>query len=183
MNNLENHFSLVEDRIEKAKRGDGVAAIWLLNEFRASVMNNRQRGSDGSFRLDNDGRRVPHVKPSGIHTEFDERLLDYLADCFGDIGSFIDHADKKRKKTADIALNLTAFGPRGPKAKSSTREESLRRGMAAWLKQRDSQISIELACEEVAALENKSADTIKRDYKAFKKLVSLADDELKGMHF
>lgn len=61
---------LRKKKIKEANAGDVESAKWLMNEFVATVKANR----------DAEGR--PHHKPSGIHTQFDECVLDWFADCF-----------------------------------------------------------------------------------------------------
>lgn len=63
--------------IQRAKAGEGKAGKWLLKQFCAAVKSNRRK--------DRDGKLVPHNKPSGIHTQFPEELLDYLSDAFAAI--------------------------------------------------------------------------------------------------
>lgn len=62
---------LYKQKIELAETGDRDAAKWLLEEFRSTVKQNR----------DSEGKA--HRKPSGIHTQFNEALLDYFSRCFG----------------------------------------------------------------------------------------------------
>jgi hypothetical protein len=63
--------------IQRAKAGEGKAGKWLLKQFCAAVKSNRRKARDGKL--------VPHNKPSGIHTQFPEELLDYLSDAFAKI--------------------------------------------------------------------------------------------------
>ena len=166
------HSRRVGSNIEKAKGGDTVAAKALIREFCATVNQNRQRLPDESFKRTADGWKIPHSKPSGIHTQFDECLLDYFVECFERIGDVIGEGEKKKITTSDVALNIAAFGKRGPKAKAITREEILRRGMAVWLKRNEQKASVEKACAAIAEEEKMPVETIWRDYKEFRKLLA-----------
>ena len=170
----------VKEAISAARQGDATAAKWLINEFCATVNENRQKTSKGQFKLTPDRERIPHLTPSGIHTQFDEALLDYLVECFEKIGNPMDKSSSSKRVNADVALNLAGFGKRGPKSSAKTREKSLQRGMAVWRIHRDSGKSLEKIFMDVAEaetdgvlesaeLKNPSSSTIERDYKEFKK--------------
>lgn len=165
-------IDLVQEKIAAAKRRDADAAKWLIDEFCATVNQNRQKTPEGKFKLTSDGKRIPHVKPSGTHTQFHEELLDYLAECFERIGDFEGESGNAKRVNADVALNLAGFGKRGPKPSPETRAESLRRGMAAWQRHRNGAESLEVIYAELAKIENQSESTIERDYKEFNKLVN-----------
>lgn len=78
---------LYKQKIALAQDGDKDAAIWLIKEFCATVKQNR------------DARGNLHKKPSGIHTVFNEDLLDYLSGCF-------DYILKKSPWTLDQAFGF-----------------------------------------------------------------------------
>ena len=61
---------LYDEEIALAKGGDRAASLWLIKDFCATIKNNRQANGK------------PHVKPSGVHTQFHEGMLDYFHDCF-----------------------------------------------------------------------------------------------------
>lgn len=61
---------LVQQKIESASNGNADAGLWLLNEFRQTVANNRST-RNGAPLLPN--------------TRLDESLLDWISDCFGKI--------------------------------------------------------------------------------------------------
>ena len=161
----------VKEAISTAKQGQASAAKWLINEFCATVNENRQKTPEGEFKLTLDGERIPHDKPSGNHTQFDEALLDYLVECFEKIGNFEGEPGSPKRVNADVALNLAGLSKRGRKASPKTKEESRRRGLAAWKIYKDSGKSLEHIFVELAKTEEKSVDTIERDYKDFKKLL------------
>ena len=69
---------LNKQRISEANAGDTESARRLLEEFVETVKNNR----------DKDGH--PYRKPSGIHTQFDEAILDWFTDCFQKIIDGVD---------------------------------------------------------------------------------------------
>lgn len=153
-------MDLIKQKISAALAGDAEAAKALLREFCTTVENNRRTLSDGS--------KVPHMTASGNHTQFDENLLDYLAQCLSTIGSYVDD---HRLVSADIALNLASSGKRGRKQNAATRPEQLRRGMAAWKLIHQGGMKLQQAFEEIASNECKSMDTIERDYKLFLQLI------------
>ena len=159
----------VKNAILNAKEGEATAAKWLISEFCATVNENRQKTPEGKFKLTSDGERIPHLTPSGIHTQFDEALLNYFVECFEKIGNFEGEPGSPKRVNADVALNLAGFGKRGPKSSPKTKDESLRRGMAAWEMHRKSKVSLEKIFVELAMTEEKSVDTIAQDYKAFKR--------------
>ena len=161
----------VKEAISTAKQGQASAAKWLINEFCATVNENRQKTPEGEFKLTQDGERIPHDKLSGTHTQFDEALLDYLVECFEKIGNFEGEPGSPKRVNADVALNLAGLSKRGRKASPKTKEESRRRGLAAWKIYKDSGKSLEHIFVELAKTEKKSVDTIAGDYKAFKKLL------------
>ena len=161
----------VKKAISTAKQGQASAAKWLINEFCATVNENRQKTPEGEFKLTLDGERIPHDKPSGNHTQFDEALLNYFVECFEKIGNFEGEPGSPKRVNADVALNLAGFSKRGPKSSSKTKEESRRRGMAAWKMYKDSGKSLDVIFVELAAIEKKSVETIKRDYQGFKRLL------------
>lgn len=101
--------------IQKAKSGDRDAAMQLLREFCCTVANNR----------DNQGR--PTTRCMGTethnHTLFDEKLLDYLRECFSKV--LEGKENDGHRITADVALNLAHKGTRGRKAKPRTRDRQL----------------------------------------------------------
>ncbi|WP_342616571.1 hypothetical protein [Rhodoferax sp. GW822-FHT02A01] len=185
--------SIVRRNIEKAKANDADAAKTLIKEFCATVNQNRQQEPDGTYKLNSDGTqkvdfhgnpipnlrfkrnpdgtRVPHNKPSGLHTQFDEELLDYLVECFERIGEYVGDSGSQKRVTADVALNLSSFGKRGPKSSLKTREDSLLRGMRVWERHRNSEQSIEDICAELADIENQSQHTLESDYKLFNALL------------
>ena len=171
----------VKEAISSARQGDATAAKWLINEFCATVNENRKKTPEGEFKLTADGERIPYRTPS-THTQFDEALLDYLVECFEKIGSSIDDPGSSKRVNADVALNFAGFGKRGPKSSAKTREKSLQRGMALWRIHRGSVESLEKIFMDVAEaqtdgvlvsaeLKNPSASTLERDYKEFKKLL------------
>ncbi|MCA8255164.1 hypothetical protein LGM89_17975 [Burkholderia sp. AU31624] len=87
--------------IDAARDGDIEAARRLVEEFCATVRQNRANGEPGGTPL------VPY-------TAFDERLLDFLVESFrGDSG---------------VVLRAAVQGRRGRPASSEAREESLARG-------------------------------------------------------
>jgi len=143
-------YNFTAATLAAARSGDVVAARSLIREFVATVQQNRRA----------DGR--PHLKPSGLHTQFDERLLDYLAECFAKIDKLT---------TADIALNLASTGKRGRKTNTATRAEQLRRGRAAWELVTKKNFALEDALYAVADDEERAYDTIKRDYQLWKALL------------
>ena len=161
----------VKEAISAARQGDATAAKWLINEFCATVNENRQKTPEGEFKLTSDGERIPHLTPSGTHTQFDEALLDYLVRCFEKIGNFEGEPGSSKRVNADVALNLAGFSKRGRKSSPKTKEESRRRGLAARKMYKDSGKSLEMIYEKLAKTEEKSVDTIARDYKDFKKLL------------
>lgn len=57
----------VKEAISAARQGDATAAKWLINEFCATVNENRQKTPEGEFKLTSDGERIPHLTPSGTH--------------------------------------------------------------------------------------------------------------------
>ncbi len=153
--------------IERAKSQDFDAAKTLIKEFCETVNQNRQHSTDGTYRRDDEGKRIPLNTFSGIHTHFDEELLDYFVECFEKIGEIVGVSELPKPVTADVALNLAAFGSRGPKAKLRTREKSLARGLEVWKAHRDSKNSIETTCADLAQKLNQSEHTLARDYKLF----------------
>lgn len=157
----------IRGNIEKAKAQDVDAAKALINEFCATVNQNRQRNPDGTYKRDADGLRIPHSKPSGTHTHFDEELLDYMVECFERIGDIFGESGNPKQVTADVALNLANFGKRGAKTSTKTRADSLVRGMRVWEAHKESRGSIETICAELAGAERQSAHTLERDYKLF----------------
>ena len=161
----------VKEAISSARQGDATAAKWLINEFCATVNENRQKTPEGEFKLTSDGERIPHLTPSGTHTQFDEALLNYLLGCFEKIGNFEGEPGSPKRVNADVALNLAGFSKRGRKSSPKTKEESRRRGLAAWKMYKDSGKSLEHIFVELAKTEEKSVGTIERDYKDFKKLL------------
>jgi hypothetical protein len=161
----------VKEAISSARQGDATAAKWLINEFCATVNENRQKTPEGEFKLTSDGERIPHLTPSGTHTQFDEALLNYLVGCFEKIGNFEGEPGSPKRVNADVALNLAGFSKRGRKSSPKTKEESRRRGLAAWKMYKDSGKSLEHIFVELAKTEEKSVGTIERDYKDFKKLL------------
>ena len=164
-------INLVKERIATADQGDATAAKWLIGEFCATVNANRQKTPEGEFKLTPDGQRIPHDKPSGTHTQFDEALLDYLVRCFEKIGNFEGESGSSKRVNADVALNLAGFSKRGRKSSPKTKDESLQRGMAAWKMHKDSGKSLEEIFVELAKTEEKSEETIKRDYQGFKRML------------
>jgi hypothetical protein len=63
-------MDLYTSKIKAAENGDIDASKWLIQEFIDTVKNNRN----------DEGQ--PLNKPSGIHTQFNEPLLDYFAKSF-----------------------------------------------------------------------------------------------------
>ena len=161
----------VKEAISSARQGDATAAKWLISEFCATVNENRQKTPEGEFKLTSDGERIPHLTPPGTHAQFDEALLNYLVGCFEKIGNFEGEPGSPKRVNADVALNLAGFSKRGPKSSPKTKEESRRRGLAAWKMHRKSKVSLEEIFVELAKTEEKSLGTIERDYKDFKKLL------------
>jgi len=164
-------INLIKEKIVIARQGDATAAKWLIYEFCATVNENRQKTPEGEFKLTQDGERIPHDKLSGTHTQFDEALLDYLVRCFEKIGNFEGEPGSSKRVNADVALNLAGFSKRGRKSSPKTKDESLRRGMAAWKMHKDSGKSLEEIFVELAKTEEKSEQTIKRDYQGFKRML------------
>ena len=160
----------IKEAISSARQGDATAAKWLINEFCATVNENRQKTSKGQFKLTPDRERIPHLTPSTAHTQFDEALLNYLVECFEKIGNFEGESGSPKRVNADVALNLAGFSKRGRKSSPKTKEDSRRRGLAAWKMYKDSGKSLEHIFVELAKTEEKSEGTIARDYKDFKKL-------------
>lgn len=170
------HSNLLKAEITKAKAGDTDSAKALITEFCATVNQNRQRNPDGTYKRNEDGSRIPHNKPSGEHTQFDEELLDYLVECFEKIGEIVGETGKQKRVTADVALNLSDFGKRGPKVSPKTRADSLVRGMRVWqVHQKEPSRPIEKICADMAGAELKSAHTLERDYKQFLSLLGSVD--------
>ena len=64
---------LYNEKINLANGGNRAASLWLIKDFCATIKNNRQANGK------------PHVKPSGVHTQFHEGMLDYFHDCFNSI--------------------------------------------------------------------------------------------------
>jgi hypothetical protein len=157
----------VKDAILNAKEGEATAAKWLINEFCATVNENRQKTPKGKFKLTSDGERIPHLTASGTHTQFDEALLNYFVECFEKIGNFEGEPGSPKRVNADVALNLAGFIKRGRKSSPETKSESFRRGMAAWKMHRKSKVSLEKIFVELAKTAEKSVETIARDYKAY----------------
>ena len=164
-------INLIKEKIVIARQGDATAARWLIYEFCATVNENRQKTPEGEFKLTPDGERIPHDKLSGTHTQFDEALLDYLVRCFEKIGNFEGEPGSSKRVNADVALNLAGFSKRGRKSSPKTKDESFRRGMAAWKMHKDSGKSLEEIFVELAKTEEKSEETIKRDYQGFKRML------------
>jgi len=140
-------IDLIVEKLDAAKNGDVEAARWLIKDFVETVKQNRDR----------EGK--PHRKPSGTHTQFDERLLDYLVECFEKIDKLT---------TADIAFNLAAKGRIGPKIKSSIHAKQLSHGFAVY-RLRQANHSFESAIEEIAQQEKKSVALIRKAYGLFNK--------------
>jgi len=164
-------INLVKEKIATADQGDATAAKWLISEFCATVNENRQKTPEGEFKLTLYGERIPQDKPSGTHTQFNETLLDYLVKCFEKIGNFEGEPGSSKRVNADVALNLAGFSKRGRKLSPKTKDESLRRGMAARKMHKDSGKSLEEIFVELAKAEEKSDQTIKRDYQGFKRML------------
>ena len=162
-------INLIKEKIVIARQGDATAARWLIYEFCATVNENRQKTPEGEFKLTIDGQRIPHLTPSGTHTQIDEALLNYLVECFEKIGNFEGESGSSKRVNADVALNLAGFSKRGRKSSSKTKNESLRRGFAAWKMYKDSRESLEMIYEKLAKIEKKSESTIEGDYKKFKR--------------
>ncbi|RQU62393.1 hypothetical protein [Burkholderia cenocepacia] len=154
--------------IDAARDGDMEAARRLIEEFCATVCQNRANGEPGGIPL------VPY-------TAVDERLLDYLVESLrGDSG---------------VMLRPAVQGRRGRPASSEAREESLARGqhvhdllriakrVPALLRPLDDPFTVERAIQWVAdgkTLEKvawteryapkftpKSADAVKKGYQAW----------------
>lgn len=159
----------LKDAILNAKEGEATAAKWLINEFCATVNENRQKTPEGEFKLTSNGERIPHLTPSGTHTQFDEALLNYFVECFEKIGNFEGEPGSPKRVNADVALNLAGFSKRGRKSSPETNIESFRRGMAAWKMHKGKKKSLEVIFVELAKIEKKSNSTIERDYKKFKR--------------
>jgi|GEM_PF-6313785 len=163
-------FDLYEAKLDSARNGDVEAALWLINDFCATVKNNR----------DSQGR--PHRKPSGIHTQFDERILDYFRECFETLLAGKD--DGGKKISADVALNLAGKGKRGRKASASTRQRHLSWGLLVMQEYNANKSSkknlpvgsspLDLAIERVAKQENQGIETIRDAYKEWKQLLRSA---------
>jgi len=164
-------FDLVGARIRAAKEGDVEVARKLLIEFCASVRQNRRGGQLGA---------EPFARPVNggpyQHTAFDERLLDYLVECFERIGDF----EGEKKVSADVALNL-ATGGRGRPASKSTRAESLVRGQRVYELSHSTAeaLSVEDAIQKVAVDEAKSPETTKKNYQEYLALLRAAEREIK----
>ncbi|WP_144030232.1 hypothetical protein [Burkholderia sp. AU6039] len=154
--------------IDAARDGDIEAARRLVDEFCATVRQNRVNGEPGGAPI------VPY-------TALDERLLDFLVESFrGDSG---------------VVLRAAVQGRRGRPASSEAREESLARGqhvhellriakrVPALLRPLDAPFTVERAIQWVAegrTLEKvawteryapkfapKSADAVKKGYQAW----------------
>ena len=175
-------IDLIASKITNAKTGNVEAAKDLLTEFIATIENNR--------RIDSLGEKVPHNSPSGIHTQFDEILLDYLAECFAKIGT---KGNDGKYFTADIALNLSAKGKRGRKTSTKTRDELLVRGYRVHkayraktgkndypaYQTRTASSALTDIIEKMAEETNLSVATIARDYAAWRKCVKEAVASMK----
>lgn len=167
-------FDLLGPKIEAAKSGDTEAAAKLLKEFCASVRQNRRGGKLGA---------EPLVRPVGntpySHTAFDERLLDYLAECFERVGNF--EGSNVRSVTAGQALNLESRR-KGRKTSQQTLPDSRVRGLRVYELYHDPKrnISLEDAYEEVARIESKSAETVKKDYQGWLALLRQFAKEIDG---
>jgi hypothetical protein len=66
-------YDLYKQKIAEANAGDKKASLWLIKNFCSTIENNR------------DSKGNPHVKPSGIHTQFHEGMLDYFHKSFTSI--------------------------------------------------------------------------------------------------
>jgi len=164
---------MMESRLSAARAGDSDAAKWAIKEFAATVQNFR------------DAKGRPHRVPSGCGTQFDERLLDYFAACFGRLlaGKEVK-GGRPVRVTADQALNLSKPGVRGRKASDTTRQESLVRGLEVWeiykaatkkknLPAADGRTlspSLSDAIKQVAKGHKKGIETIRHDYMAWRSL-------------
>ena len=161
-------------KIADARSGDSEAARWLLNEFVETVKQNRGRNGK------------PLRTPSGIHTQFQEPLLDYLAECLHPIANNLKGNNFKRL-TADQALHLATRGKRGAKSSSTTKKKSLGRGNDAWVlykkfssrkdwppyQARDPRLNpyLEKAIKQVAQEHKVAKNTVVRDYNVWRNLL------------
>lgn len=151
-----------EQKILDANDGDVDAAKWLICEFRAS------------FRRDPNG--LPRGKMSGFPTEREERLLDYVVDCFDKF--FGPSRAWDRNANATDALNLISHGRTGPKSTKS-RNFSLgvlvaaRHALEKSLPPHSSvgESPLERAILFVAEDEGQTFDTVRRGYKEYKAML------------
>ncbi|WP_261509147.1 hypothetical protein [Burkholderia multivorans] len=186
-------FDLLGLRITAARQGDAEAAQKLIAEFCATVRQNRERVRDENGHFTGPGQlgAKPLVRIIGdtpySHTSFDERLLDYLAECFEKVLSGKDQDGKR--VSADKALNLTS-NQRGRKTSKSTRPRTLGRGQEVYeayqaktnsskppkLNKRSQTGPLWDAIREVAEIRRISADTAARDYEEWLKLLDSFPD-------
>jgi len=168
--------------VEKARAGDVDAAREILGLFAETVeevktFRHPERAWRGQIPWD---------------------IAAYLAEAFRAILAGKDGTG--RRMTADIALNLSARGKRGPKAKAATRRNSLDRGLEVWNEyksasglgdlpladgrnfdpSREKATPIERAIGAIAQKHNLSAETARRDYMEWRKVLEKAADELMG---
>ncbi|KWB61267.1 hypothetical protein WL38_25840 [Burkholderia ubonensis] len=183
--------------IAAARQGDHEAAQALINEFCETVRQNRESPRDERGRPTFRGElwARPLVRVIGNepyhHTTFDERLLDYFAECFERIG--VSEAKRSSQVSADHALNL-ASNQRGRKRSAATQQKQMDNGYAIheaykaatgekWppvLNKRAETGPLWEAIRAVAEKRHISKDTAARDYEQWQQLFKRGKPNGKG---
>lgn len=145
-----------------------IRALWRNNELQQSVQGLIQLAREGDAHAAkeliamfnfNGRKHIKNIEALGPHRAANDttmkELLEYVFECFADV---------LNGEKADISLNLTTGKKGRPKKNYSDMQKESRIGYHVVLQMRDEKITLEQACEDIAAREHVSAKFAKDAY-------------------